>query len=101
MRQTSCTGWGSCQPPGQEKVRFCHGKRKPIAWHETRETVEKTFQKKRHILRHQAVIGFGALGGKARRGGHGGYGGHVGNEEDDNLRNILRPGCVTWWRKNC
>ena len=38
--------------------------------------------KGRDISRHQAVIGFGALGGKARRGGHGG---HVGNEEDDNF----------------
>ena len=85
MRQTSCTGWGSCQPPGQEQVRFCHGERKPIAWHETRETVKKTFQKKRHILRHQAVIGFDALFGKARHGGPGGHGGHVGNEEDDNF----------------
>ena len=43
-------------------------------------------------------MGFAPHGGKARHRWHDGHGG---NEEDDNLWNILRLGCVTWWRKNC
>ena len=38
--------------------------------------------KRRDISYDQAVMGFGALGGKARLGGHGGHGW---NEEDDNF----------------